>query len=154
MSTGLIIAIVIIALIVLAAVLLLGKKGREKRLDSRRDQAGEIRREAEVSHAQADRTRAEAEERAARARREQAGAREQAATAEQRTLEARERHLDAARTDPDADEDEVAERFDREHGTGRDGGDEGVIREDVRRERDPGSGRVTDEEVTGRRRER
>ena len=186
MSTGLIIAIVVIALIVLAALLLLGRKGREKRLETRRDEAREIRREAEVSRAQADRTRAEAEERAARARREEAGARERAATAEARGREARERHLDAARKDPDTDEDEFAERYDREHGVGEgesdagrdsgrdrgregkpslkerffggggkaDRGDDGTVREDVRRERDPESGRVRREEVTDRRYER
>jgi FtsZ-interacting cell division protein ZipA len=178
MSIGVIIAIVVVALIVLAALLLVGRKGREKRLETRRGQAREIRRDAEVSRAQADRTRAEAEESAARARREEAGAREQAATAERRTGEARERHLDAARKDPDADEDEVAERFDREHGLDRgdenptsgreqkpslkerlfggggDEDDEDRIREDVRRERDPETGRVRREEITGRRRER
>jgi type IV secretory pathway VirB10-like protein len=123
MSAGLIIAIVVVALIVLAAFLLLGRKGRQKQLDARRSQAREIRQEAEVSRAQADRTRAEAEERKARARREEAGARESAAAADARAREARERHLDAARKDPDADEDEVAERFDREHGSDRTGPD-------------------------------
>jgi type II secretory pathway pseudopilin PulG len=124
MDAGVIIAIVVVALLVLAALLLLGRKSRQKRLDARRHQAREIRREAEVSRAQADTTRAEADERAARARREEARARERAAVADARGREARERHLDAARKDPDADEDEVAERFDR--GRGSDRGDEGA----------------------------
>jgi F0F1-type ATP synthase membrane subunit b/b' len=133
MSTGLIIAIAVIALLVLAGLLLLGRTGRQKRLETRRGQAREIRREAEVSRAQADHARAEADERRARARREEAGAREHAAKADARGREARERHLDAARKDPDADEDEVAERFDREHGSERGAGD--------RSERGAGDGR-------------
>jgi len=112
MDTGVIVAIVIAALIVLALLFLLGKRGRERKLDSRREEAREIRREAEVGRAQADRTRAEAEERAARARREEAAAREQAAHAESRHEEARDRHMEAARLDPDVDEREAAERFD------------------------------------------
>jgi FtsZ-interacting cell division protein ZipA len=179
MSTGLIIAIVIVALIVLAALLIVGRKGRQKRHETRRGEAREIRREAEVSRAHADHSRAEADERAARARREEAGARRHAAEADARAHEARERHLDAARRDPDTDEDEFAERYDREHGAGRGDqgtqrgtagsrdrgnkpslkqrlfggggdGDEGVVREDVRRERDAETGRVRHEEVTGR----
>jgi hypothetical protein len=114
MDTGVIIAIVIAALIVLALLWLLGRRARERRLDTRRDEARGIRREAEVSRAQADRTRAEAEERAARARREEAAAREQAARAEDQQLEARDRHLEAARVDPDRDESEVAERYDND----------------------------------------
>ena len=128
MDTGVIIAIVIAALIVLALLWLLGRRARERRLDTRRDEARGIRREAEVSRAQADRTRAEAEERAARARREEATAREQAARAEEQQLEARDRHLEAARVDPDADESEVAERYDNDriggitsHGHGEQG---------------------------------
>ena len=76
MDTGVIIAIVVGALILLALLWLLGRRARDRKLDTRRGEAREIRREAEVSRAQADRTRAEAEERAARARREEAGARE------------------------------------------------------------------------------
>ena len=128
MSTGLIIAIVAVGLIVVAGLLLAARKGRQKRLDARRHQAREIRREAEVSRAQADHTRAEADERAARARREEAVARERAAAAEGRAREARERHLDAARKDPDADEDEFADHYDRQHGGDGDGGSAGRVR--------------------------
>jgi FtsZ-interacting cell division protein ZipA len=131
MDAGVIVAIVIAALIVLALLVWLGRRGRERRLDTRRDEARQIRREAEVSRAQADRTRAEAEERAARARREEATAREQAAHAEERQREARDRHMEAASVDPDVDEREAAERYDRgeagaggitSHGHGEDNG--------------------------------
>jgi hypothetical protein len=111
MDAGVIVVIVVAALIVLALLVWLGRRGRERRLDTRRHEAREIRREAEVGRAQADQTRAEAEERAARARREEATAREQAALAEERQREARDRHLEAARVDPDVDEREAAERY-------------------------------------------
>ena len=82
MSTGAIIAIVIGVLILLALLWFLGRAGREKRLDARRNQAREIRREAEVGTAQADKARAEADAQAAEARRQDALARERAATAD------------------------------------------------------------------------
>jgi hypothetical protein len=133
MDTGVIIAIVVAALIVLALLWLVGRRARDRKLDTRRDEARQIRRDAQVSGAQADRTRAEAEERAARARREEAGAREQAAHAEAKQEEARDRHLQAASVDPDVDEGEAADRYDRDregvggitsHGGGE--GDDGV----------------------------
>lgn len=114
MDTGVIVAIVIAALIILALLWVLGRRGRERKLESRRDEAHQIRREAAVDQAQADRTRAEAEERAARARREEASAREQAARAEGQQVEARDRHMEAAKVDPDVDEKEAADRYDRE----------------------------------------
>jgi F0F1-type ATP synthase membrane subunit b/b' len=115
MSTGAIIAIIIGVLILLAVLWFLGRKGRERRLDTRRDQAREIRREAEVGRAQADKTRAEADAQAAEARRQEALARERSASAEDQRREARERHLEAAKKDPDADPDEAAAEFDRQH---------------------------------------
>jgi hypothetical protein len=118
MDTGVIIAIVIAALIVIAVLWLLGRRARERRLDTRREEAHQIRRDAEVSRAQADQTRAEADERAARARREEASAREQGAQAEARQEEARDRHMEAARVDPDVDADQAADRYDDEHGVG------------------------------------
>ena len=147
MSTGLIIAIVVFALTVLVALLVLGRRARAKRLDKRQHLAREIRREADMSRVQAERTsgggrgsstggggvaveaereRAEAEKRAAEARREEIQAREQVAAADARSREAGERAIEAAfRKDPDADADEVAERFDREHGTERREGEAG-----------------------------
>jgi len=118
MDTGVIIAIVVAALILLAVLWFLGRKGRERRYETRRTEAREIRREAELGGAQADRTRAEAEAQAAEARRQDALARERAASADQQSREARERHIEAAKKDPDADPDEVAAQFDRERAQG------------------------------------
>jgi F0F1-type ATP synthase membrane subunit b/b' len=135
MSTGLIIAIVVVALILLGLFVLLGRKGRERKLETRRHEAREIGREAEVSRAQADRTRAEAETQAAEARRQDALARERAAEAETQHRDARERHIEAARRHPDMDENEAAAEFDRQHaaGAGTAGG-EGAVRHHERTE--------------------
>jgi F0F1-type ATP synthase membrane subunit b/b' len=116
MDAGVIIAIVVGVLILLALFALLGKKGRDRKLESNRHEAREIRRGAEVSRAQADQTRADADVQAAEARRQEAQSRERAAEADDKHREARERHLEAARLDPDVDEKEAAEQFDREHG--------------------------------------
>jgi F0F1-type ATP synthase membrane subunit b/b' len=116
MSTGLIIAIVIAALILLALFWFVGRKGRERKLETRRHEAREIGREAELSRAEADKTRAEAEAQSAEARRQDALARERAAAADEQHREARERHIEAAKKHPDMDEDEAAAQFDREHG--------------------------------------
>ena len=132
MSTGLIIAIVIAALILLALFWFLGRKGRERRLETRREQAREIGREAELSRAEADRTRAEAEAQGAEARRQEALARERAAAADEQHREARERHIEAAKKHPDMDENEAAEQFDREHAAR--GGTADAARDDTRYE--------------------
>jgi FtsZ-interacting cell division protein ZipA len=116
MDTGVIIAIVVAALILLAVLWFVGRKGRERRFETRRHEAREIRREAEIGTAQADRTRAEADVKAAEARRQEAQAREHSATADEQHREARERHIEAAKKDPDADPDEAAAQFDRERG--------------------------------------
>ena len=118
MDTGVIIAIVAAALILLAVLWFVGRKGRERRFETRRHEAREIRREAEVGTAQADRTRAEADVQAAEARRQEAQARESRATADEQHREARDRHIEAAEKDPDADPDEVAAEFDRERAEG------------------------------------
>jgi hypothetical protein len=115
MDAGVIIAIVVGALILLALFALLGRKGRERKLESNRRQAHEIRREAEVERAHADRTRAEADAQAAEARRQDALARERSAEADERHHAARDRHLEAASLDPDTDEDAAAAQYDREH---------------------------------------
>lgn len=153
MSTGLIIVLVVLAVIILLVLLLLARKGRQKQLDARREQAREIRSEAEVASARADHARAQADEQAAKAQREQAQARERAAEADAQADAARERHMDAARTDPDQDEGEVAERLDRGEApkaVTRENG-RGVVREDVSRSRDPETDEVLGEEVRGRR---
>jgi F0F1-type ATP synthase membrane subunit b/b' len=121
MSTGLIIAIVVAALILLALFVVMGRKGRERKLETRRHEAREIGREAEVHRAEADRTRAEADAQSAEARRQEALARERAAEADERHQQARDRHIEAAAHHPDMDESEAAAEFDRRHaeqGTG------------------------------------
>ena len=124
MDTGVIIAIVVGVLILLAVLWLVARAGRSRRHETRRAEAREIRRDAEVGTAKADRMRAEADAQGAEARRQEALARERSAGADEQHREARERHIEAARKDPDADPDEVAAQFDREHGgadTGRTG---------------------------------
>jgi F0F1-type ATP synthase membrane subunit b/b' len=149
MSTGLIIAIVIVALILLALFWFLGRKGRERRLETRRHEAREIGREAELSRAEADRTRAEADAQGAEARRQEALARERAAAADEQHREARERHIEAAKKHPDMDEDEAAEQFDREQaargaGTAGTAGTADTARDDTRYE----GGAISHEERT------
>jgi F0F1-type ATP synthase membrane subunit b/b' len=129
MSTGVIIAIVVIALILLALFVFIGRKGRQRKLETRRHEAREIGREAEVDRAEADRTRAEADRtraeadaQAAEARRQEALARERGAEAEEKHRQARDRHIEAASRHPDMDEKEAAEEFDRRHAEQREGG--------------------------------
>jgi len=133
MDTGVIVAIVVAALILLAVLWFVGRKGRERRFETRRHEAREIRREAEVGRAQADKTRAEADVQAAEARRQDAQAREHAASADEQHREARERHIEAAEKDPDADPDEAAAQFDSEHAqrTAGTSGDQSVGDESV-----------------------
>jgi FtsZ-interacting cell division protein ZipA len=121
MSTGAIIAIVIGVLIVLALVLWLARRSRTARLESRRDEARQIRRQAEVRTAEADEMSAEAEERAARARREEAQARQQAARAEDHRQDAEAHHARAHDVDPDAKGAYEPDR-DRTTGVGTTGG--------------------------------
>jgi LPXTG-motif cell wall-anchored protein len=104
MDTGAIIALVVGGLALLALLVLIGRKRREKRLESQRVEAHEVRREAQISSAQAEREQAEADARAARARREQALAREKALGAEKRGRFAREQHERADDLDPDVQE--------------------------------------------------
>jgi type IV secretory pathway VirB10-like protein len=122
MSTGVIIAIVVVALILLALFVFIGRKGRERKLETRRHEAREIGREAEVHRAEADRTRAEADAQAAEARRQEALARERATEAEEKHRQARDRHIEAASRHPDMDEKEAAEEFDRRHAEQREAG--------------------------------
>ena len=113
MDAGVIVAIVVGAIILIALFALLGKKGRERKLETRRTEAHELRREAQVRQSQADRHKAEADERAARARKEQAIAEEQAAHAEKHSRFARDRHEKAADLDPDSDGDGTSRRDER-----------------------------------------
>jgi FtsZ-interacting cell division protein ZipA len=113
MDIGIIIAIVVVALILLALFAFLGRKGRQRKLETRRHEAREIGREAEVHRAEADRTRAEADAQSAEARRQEALARERATEADERQRQARDRHIEAASRHPDMDEKEAAAEFDR-----------------------------------------
>jgi hypothetical protein len=115
MDTWVIIAIVVAVLILLALFALLGRKGRDRKHEANRREAREIRRGAEVDRAGADKARAEADVQSAEARRKEAEARERAADADEKHRDARERHLEAARLDPDVDEDEAARQYDEEH---------------------------------------
>ena len=63
MSTGLIIVIVVAVVIVLALVILAASRSKQRRLDGRRDEARQIRREAQATTARADSAEAEANER-------------------------------------------------------------------------------------------
>jgi FtsZ-interacting cell division protein ZipA len=121
MDVGVIIAIVVVALILLALFAFIGRKGRQRKLETRRHEAREIGREAELHRAEADRTRAEADAQSAEARRQEALARERAAEAEEKHRQARDRHIEAASRHPDMDEKEAAEEFDRRHAEQREG---------------------------------
>ena len=145
MDTGVIIAIVAAALILLAVLWFVGRKGRERRYETRRTEAREIRREAEVGRAQADKMRAEAEAQAAEAKRQDALARERAASADEQHREARERHIEAAKKDPDADPDEAAAQFD--------GANEPGMERERRFERNEDGQVVRDEQVEEPRRQ-
>jgi hypothetical protein len=122
MDVGVIIAIVVAALILLALFAFIGRKGRQRKLETRRHEAREIGREAELHRAEADRTRAEADAQAAEARRQEALARERGAEAEEKHRQARDRHIEAASRHPDMDEKEAAEEFDRRHAEREGGG--------------------------------
>ena len=115
MDIGVIIAIVVVALILLALFVFIGRKGRQRKLETRRHEAREIGREADLHRADADKTRAEADAQAAEARRQEALARERAEEAEEKHRQARDRHIEAASRHPDMDEKEAAAEFDRRH---------------------------------------
>ncbi len=98
-----------VVLIVLAAAALaliawtLVKKQRERRVEGRREEAGELRQTAQRHKIEADRGEAEAEERAARARREAAAAEQQASRAQSVRSQAVQHEQQAAEVDPDID---------------------------------------------------
>ncbi len=99
-----VLAVVVLALIAWAVL--------RQRREGRREEAGELRREARSHQLQAERDEAGAQERAARAKREAAAAELQAARAENVRAEATEREERAAKVDPDSDYDDDAERED------------------------------------------
>lgn len=109
------IIVIVLAVIALVAFLVVGRKARERKHETRRVEAGQHRDEAQVSSARAASREAEAEERAARAKGEQAKADEQATLARTEHQEAEDRHQHADKLDPDVDEDDEQAR--RQEGT-------------------------------------
>lgn len=117
MSTGAIVAIVIGALILIALAVMLARRGRERRLESMREEAQEHRSQARMRARTAEREQADADEAAARAKKARAIAEEQAAQARRAEAEAEaksehaqherghaeELHGRATELDPDAD---------------------------------------------------
>src|SRR4051812_19462043 len=121
MSTAAII-IIIAAVVVLAIVLVLGNRAaRERKLQARREHAGELRETAQEHSLRAERQQVAADQQAARAQKAQAEAEESAAIARRESLEARERaqvaeregalardhHDRATEVDPDVDVDDT-----------------------------------------------
>jgi hypothetical protein len=88
MSTGAIVAIVIGALILIALAVMLARRGRERRLESMREEAQEHRSQARMRARTAEREQADADEAAARAKKARAIAEEQAAQARRAEAEA------------------------------------------------------------------
>lgn len=119
MSTGLLIALIVIAVVVLGLLLVSSRAAKAKGDETKRVEAGEHRDQARVEGARADSRAAEAEERAARAKREKAKADEQAAIADRERRGAAERHEEADRIDPDVDEDAEDRRPTEEREGGR-----------------------------------
>ena len=136
MSTGAIVAIVIGALILIALMVFLARRGRERRLESMREEAHEHRSQARVRARTAEREQADADEAAARAKKARAAAEEQAAQARRAEAEAEAKsehaqherghaeqlHGRATELDPDADDDSGEGRNGRRRlfGRGRD----------------------------------
>ena len=118
MSTGAIIAIVIGALLLVALLVVLARRGRERRFENMRVEAQEHRNEARIRERGAKRDQAEADEAAARAKKARAIAEEQAAQAQRAEAEAEAKsehaqhqrgqvdqlHERATEIDPDADD--------------------------------------------------
>jgi membrane protein involved in colicin uptake len=88
MSTGAIVAIVIGALILIGLLVLLARRGRERRFENLRTEAQEHRDQARVRARTAEREQADADEAAARAKKSRAVAEEQAAQARRAEAEA------------------------------------------------------------------
>lgn len=131
MSTGVIIGIAVCAAILIGLVVLLSRSGRRRRIEARREQAHELRQDAQARElratreqaaadeqsARAKQAEAEAEEKAATARREAAAAQERAELADRERRFARERHGEAQSIDPDAS-DATDDAGDRRQRTG------------------------------------
>lgn len=120
MSTGAIVAIVVGVLILIALAYVLSRAATNRRMEQRREEAGELRTQArerelaaqrhqadaEEREAIADRAEAEAREQAAIAKRERAAAEERAAHADRESRMAHEHTERATELDPDAEDDD------------------------------------------------
>ena len=134
--------IVVVAILIIAGVLLALRAAKERKLESRRTEAHELRETAQTHDQRAEREQAQADQQAARARKAQAEAEEKAAIARTEAVAAQERsqaaeregglarehHERAREIDPDADvaHDDAgmdeAEPADRRSADGRDPG--------------------------------
>jgi FtsZ-interacting cell division protein ZipA len=110
MGTGGIVAIIIIAALVLVAFAFVSRKARNKRLDSRRDEARDLRRKANERELRGQREQALADEKAALAKRAAAEAELRSQRAQEEGRFAREHHERAVKVDPDASEKQPAGR--------------------------------------------
>jgi FtsZ-interacting cell division protein ZipA len=114
-STGAIIAIVVGAILLVGLIVVGTRMARQRRLEGRREKAGELRQQAQhrdrtaqdaraaadEESARAERVRAEADEKEAEARRHEIAAQQRAGEAEGKTVVAREHHERAREVDPD-----------------------------------------------------
>jgi F0F1-type ATP synthase membrane subunit b/b' len=83
MDTGVIVILLIAALLFLPIALVAGRRAKERRLEGRREEAQELRTDAEAQAHRADERASIAEEQAEHARRERAEAEEQARRADE-----------------------------------------------------------------------
>jgi FtsZ-interacting cell division protein ZipA len=97
MDTGAIIAIVVGAVLLIAIAVFVSRAARARKLEARRNEAGELRQEAMQRDLTAQRHRAAAEEKAAIADQAEAEARQQAAVAQRERAEASDRAAVAER---------------------------------------------------------
>ncbi|MEO6627435.1 MAG: hypothetical protein ABIP03_02585 [Aquihabitans sp.] len=103
MDTWMIVAlVVVVALVAAAALALVLRSSRERKVEALREQAGRDRDEAQRRHADADRQEADAERHAAKAKVEAAMADSQALEARQARREASEHERRADEVDPDS----------------------------------------------------
>ena len=131
MSTAAIIAIVVGAILLLGLIVVGTRTARQRRLEGRREKAGELRQQAQhrdrtaqdaraaadEESARAERVRAEADEKEAGARRHEIAAQERAGDAEGKTVMAREHHERAREVDPDVGDSGEDEALDLNDGT-------------------------------------
>jgi len=94
-----VVGVVVLALIAWAII----RSQRERRLEGKREEAGELRHTAQTHECEAQRREAVAEQRAAKAKEEAAAAQQEAERARVAQAEAQRHHEQAAEVDPDGD---------------------------------------------------